>query len=131
MDLVAKTIFSFMMQSILCVLLIQEIRNEVKNSNVAVFSGINLANVNEVSVAEQLFKGVRLYLARIICVILLHIMCLKEVRVSIEMMVFARTNWKRFGKTPADSIPAFFIGFIKMFASLCTEGLNLYIVVSA
>lgn len=58
-------------------------------------------------------------------------MCLKEVRVSIEMMVFAKNNWKRFGKTPADCIPAFLIGFIKLFASLCTEGLNLYIVVSA
>ena len=48
-----------------------------------------------------------------------------------EMMSFAKNNWKRFGKSPVDCIPAFLIGFIKLFASLSTECLNLYIVVSA
>ena len=102
----------------------KDLKNEI-------YSGINLKKVNEESVYDEIFKGLRLYMARIVCCILLHIMCLKEVKISLEMMNFAKNNWKRFGDSPTASTPPFMIVVIKLVSSFLTECLNLIIVVCA
>ena len=128
LGIMSKTIFSFLVQGILTCLLLLEMGGNLKND---IKSGIDLSKVNTESVYKQLGSGLRLYMARIVCVILLHIMCLKEVKISLEMMNYAKNNWKRFGDTPTAGIPPFMIAIIKLKSSLLTEVLNLIIVLSS